>query len=639
MKLRLPATIYGIFICCFSFAQSNFRDSLFAIIKTNGRDTQTVKAMYDYGEVLQDEVADSSLYYYEKARELSISLNFIKGIGDYYRTVTFYYGVREGNTVKGLQLANEFLLFAKKHTTPDLFSKAYFAYAVIYQYRQVSDSAIYFYEKCIPYFLQTAKKINTVIIYNNLATLYDRMELADKSIEYANKALHLAVEIKDTSSIITAYLNISNANVLKKDTLAVFNNIKTAYQLSVLSKNNYDFLNTASNLAATFRDMGQYDSAYVYFTKANEVAVQLNNPTDISSIAINLADYYVVKKNWGEANKYLQRAIDDTANFEMQLSKKMVWYRILSKVQAGTGNYKAAAQSLNTYSDLYSEEILREKTEKSLAFDERLKKAEQETALLQKEVKIKNQQTWITGLALGSLALLGTGVFFFLFQRNKQQLKNKEIESLKIEKEFISIKSSLQGQLKERGRISKEIHDELGSSLTSIALLTEVLKKRVDTTLNPEVNKISDASAGMVDKMNEIIWALNTGNDTVNSLVAYVRKFVNNFLQDANIELEFSENEIQDYQPLEGAVRRNIYLTIKEAINNIVKHSDAKKVTILVNMANGLQIEIKDDGKGINFEKLPRFRNGLTNMKKRMEDIGGKFSIENRNGTIIKLSY
>jgi signal transduction histidine kinase len=639
MKLKLCVLLYGISICCFSFAQNNFKDSLLSILKSNKADTQTVKALYEYGDLMQDESSDSALFCFNKAYELSKKLNYLKGIGDYYRSVTYYYGIRKGNTEKALKYADEFLAFAKEHNTPDLFSKAYFAYAVIYQYKQISDSAIYFYEKCIPYFLQTTKKINTVIIYNNIATLYDRIELADKSIEYASKALHLATEIKDTSSIITAHLNMSNANVLKKDTPAVFSNIKTAYLLSVLIKNNYDILNTASNLAATFRDMGQYDSAYVYFTKANEVAVQLNSPADISSIAINLADYYVVKKNWGEANEYLQRAINDTANFEMQLSKKMVWYRILSKVQAGSGNYKAAAQSLNTYIDLYSEEILREKTEKSLAFDERLKKAEQETAFLQKEVKIKNQQTWITGLALGSLALLGTGVFFFLYQRNKQQLKNKEIESLKIEKEFISIKSSLEGQLKERGRISKEIHDELGSSLTSISLLTEVLKKRLDTASNPEVNKISDTSAGMVDKMNEIIWALNTGNDTVNSLVAYVRKFANNFLQDAGIEFDFSENEIQDYQPLEGSVRRNIYLTVKEAVNNIVKHSGAKKVTMEVDAAGGLQIKIKDDGKGIDTAMIRQFGNGLINMKKRMEDIGGTFSIENNNGTQIKLSY
>jgi signal transduction histidine kinase len=620
-------------------AQDNPRDSLLSILKHNKADTTTVKALYDYGDLMQDESSDSAIILYEKAYAISKKINYLKGIGDYYRSVTYYYGIRKGDTEKALKYADEFLAFAEKHKSPDFFSKAYFAYAVIYQYKQLSDSAVYFYEKCIPYFLQTAKKINTAIIYNNLASLYDGMELADKSIEYANKAMRLAAEVKDTSSLITAHLNISNANVLKKDTPAVFKNIKTAYQLSVLIKNDYDILNTASNLASTFRDMGQYDSAFIYFIKANEIAVQLNITPDISDIAINLADYYAVNKNWDMANEYLQRAIKDTANFEMQLSKKMLWYRVLSRVQAGTGNYKDAMRSLNVYIDLYSEEILREKTEKSLAFDERLKKAAHDKALLQKEIKIKKQQTQITALALGSVALLGTGLFFILYQKNKQQLKNRQIESLQKEKEFIAVKSSLEGQLHERIRISKEIHDELGSSLTSISLLTEVLKKRVDTNANPEVNKISDTSADMVDKMNEIIWALNTSNDTVNSLVAYVRKFTNNFLQDANMELEFLEMNIPEHRPLEGTVRRNIYLTVKEAVNNIVKHSGAKKVIMEVDAANGLQIKIKDDGKGIDADnKLLPFKNGLINMKKRMEDIGGTLTIENNNGTLIKLT-
>jgi signal transduction histidine kinase len=144
----------------------------------------------------------------------------------------------------------------------------------------------------------------------------------------------------------------------------------------------------------------------------------------------------------------------------------------------------------------------------------------------------------------------------------------------------------------------------------------------------------------MVDKMNEIIWALNTSNDTVSSLVAYVRKFANNFLHDADIKLEFLEMNIPEQRQLEGAVRRNIYLTVKEAINNIVKHSGAKNVMLEVDAAEGLQIQIKDDGKGVDAAgSVQQFGNGLANMKKRMEDIGGTFSIENNNGTLIKLNY
>jgi signal transduction histidine kinase len=281
-----------------------------------------------------------------------------------------------------------------------------------------------------------------------------------------------------------------------------------------------------------------------------------------------------------------------------------------------------------------------------LQMDSIMAQSEKQRLLNQQQLSIQSLQKkdieknkTITLLSIGAIALLIIGFIFYLFFKKKEQLKNKSIALLNKENEFIAVKSSLEGQLQERSRISKEIHDDLGSSLTSIALLTEVLKKRIDTNTNPEINKISDTSADMVDKMNEIIWALNTSNDTVNSLVAYIRKFANNFLDDANIELEFLEADIPQNKALEGTVRRNIYLTVKEAINNIVKHSNAKKVLVNINAAKGLLINITDDGKGIDENNLNSFGNGLKNMKKRMEDIGGKFSIENNKGTQIKLIY
>jgi signal transduction histidine kinase len=331
----------------------------------------------------------------------------------------------------------------------------------------------------------------------------------------------------------------------------------------------------------------------------------IDSETDLSDYLEAKGEYYTFNSEYETATKYLNQLIQ----------------------------YKDSINSVEVKTAFAQMDSLLFDNEKQRLINER------DIQIKTLEINNLNKSKRITFLSLGTLILLISSLLGYLYYRKKQQLKNKDIVLLKSENEFIAIKSSLEGQIQERTRISKEIHDELGSSLTSISLLTEVLKKRLDTKSNPEVNKISDTSADMVDKMNEIIWALNTSNDTANSLVAYVRKFANNFLQDANIELEFSEKQMDEYLPLEGTVRRNIYLTIKEAINNIVKHSNAKKVTMQVNMADGLKIEIKDDGKGINFADLPQFRNGLANMKKRMEDIGGEFSIENNNGTIIKLIY
>jgi signal transduction histidine kinase len=380
------------------------------------------------------------------------------------------------------------------------------------------------------------------------------------------------------------------------------------------------------------------DSAIILTRESLALNEKMNYKTGLIKSNITLGECYLAKKDYATALTILLKVKTDNDS-EISKREKLHLLDLIYIAYKDKGDYKMAITTDEDYQSLNDSLKAGETREALLQFSkkENILKAEKEASL--KQLKIAKQQNWITGLALGFITLAGTGLFFFLYQHNKQQLKNKRIELLQKENEFIAVTSSLEGQLQERGRISKEIHDELGSSLTSISLLTEVLKKRLDTGQNPEINKISDTSAGMVDKMNEIIWALNTSNDTVSSLVAYIRKFANNFLQDANIELEFLENNIPDNKALEGTVRRNIYLTAKEALHNIVKHSGAKRVAVNVNAANGLLINIEDDGKGIDINNVNSFGNGLKNMKKRMEDIGGKFSIENNNGTQIKLSY
>ena len=89
---------------------------------------------------------------------------------------------------------------------------------------------------------------------------------------------------------------------------------------------------------------------------------------------------------------------------------------------------------------------------------------------------------------------------------------------------------------------------------------------------------------------------------------------------------------------MNGTIRRNVFLVIKEALQNIIKHSGAKKVDIIMRKeADALSLTIKDDGKGIDFDNIRPYSNGLTNMKKRMEDVGIDFKIENDNGTLITL--
>ena len=136
--------------------------------------------------------------------------------------------------------------------------------------------------------------------------------------------------------------------------------------------------------------------------------------------------------------------------------------------------------------------------------------------------------------------------------------------------------------------------------------------------------------------MNTIIWTMSSSNDTVESLVAYIRTHALDFFENTNVECRFIMPETIPNIPLSGEKRRNIFLAVKEALNNILKHAKANTVTIEVLVTDKLYISIQDDGVGVDMEKLRRFGNGLKNMKSRLEHINGKFSIENNSGALTR---
>jgi signal transduction histidine kinase len=191
----------------------------------------------------------------------------------------------------------------------------------------------------------------------------------------------------------------------------------------------------------------------------------------------------------------------------------------------------------------------------------------------------------------------------------------------------------------ERTRISTDMHDDFGASLSRIKFLSEKLQLYSPSNLSEknDLEKISLYSDEMAEKMNEIVWALNQRYDSLGDLVSFCRSYASEYLQDKNIKLHFSSGELSE-KKIQGEVRRNVFLVIKEALHNIVKHAHATEVGISFSHDPDLRVIIYDNGKGIDTENIRPFANGLENMKKRMADINGSFSIENKAGTQISIS-
>jgi signal transduction histidine kinase len=192
---------------------------------------------------------------------------------------------------------------------------------------------------------------------------------------------------------------------------------------------------------------------------------------------------------------------------------------------------------------------------------------------------------------------------------------------------------------KERTRIATDMHDDLGAGLTRIKFLSETIgiKKQQQQPIEEDITSIREYSHEMIDKMGEIVWALNEKNDTISDLLSYTRVYAVEYLSQNGIHCTI---EVPDSFPstfVSGEFRRNVYLSVKEALHNVVKHSGASEVIFKMRADDQLHIEIRDNGCGFDAASLRMFSNGITNMNARTRELGGRIDIVNDNGTLIRI--
>jgi ligand-binding sensor domain-containing protein/signal transduction histidine kinase len=195
----------------------------------------------------------------------------------------------------------------------------------------------------------------------------------------------------------------------------------------------------------------------------------------------------------------------------------------------------------------------------------------------------------------------------------------------------------------ERNRISADMHDEIGSGITHIALLSELIQTQEKTPgeLKKDINTIGTSARKLVQTMSEIIWALNPHNDTLENLLAYTREQSKKYFESMDVQFDIHFPDVVPKVKLSNAQRRNLYLVTREALNNAMKHSGAAIIGLKFEITNkAFCFSVSDDGKGINEKSNKSGRNGIRNMNKRMEDIGGTIEwLSTEKGTSVNYCF
>jgi signal transduction histidine kinase/ligand-binding sensor domain-containing protein len=183
---------------------------------------------------------------------------------------------------------------------------------------------------------------------------------------------------------------------------------------------------------------------------------------------------------------------------------------------------------------------------------------------------------------------------------------------------------------KERSRIARDLHDDLGGRLTQVVLLNE-LALQDNTVAAPERDRAREVSGAMrqvIKALDETVWALNPRNDTLPDLIDYFGQFSVEFLHAANIRCRVDLPDHPPKLPVPADVRHHLFLVLKEALNNVVRHAQAAEVHLRVSLDHRkLQITIEDNGHGFGVGASDLHADGLRNMRERMVELGGAFDL------------
>jgi signal transduction histidine kinase len=195
---------------------------------------------------------------------------------------------------------------------------------------------------------------------------------------------------------------------------------------------------------------------------------------------------------------------------------------------------------------------------------------------------------------------------------------------------------------KMRTRIAGELHDEVGSVLTSIAYYSELAKMEPgsnNSRIKTLLDKIGGSSRKTVNSMNEIVWFINPKNDSSEQLLRRMKIVAVELIAERNISYDINFDELLNHVKLTMEQRRNIYLIFKEAVNNAVKYADCSHIKLILTLHNNILVmEIDDNGKGFN-ETTNNYGNGIYNMQDRAKEMHASISISSKEnlGTTICL--
>lgn len=479
--------------------------------------------------------------------------------------------------------------------------------------------------------------------YNNVGVVHYHMGDMENTLAYLKKSIEISESINDLQIVKKGLMNVGAIHLYRKEYEEAIAFFKRGLEIAKKLNDQSDITIAYHNLASVYNEKGNYDKAEELYLQALDFHKKFENKRGIALEYVNLGQLAFNRNNYLKAESYFNNALA-IAEKEGFLKLVEASYGGLAELKSKQGNHKEAYGTMLQFIAIKDSLLNAENSKNFAELRTKYETAEKEKALAEEQIISKtlsaekaqlelvaaNRSKWIL-LLLAGLVILAAFSFAIL-QRNKRKAQAEKDAAIINERDK-GVKAVFSAQEEERKRISKELHDGIGQSLSGIKLQFQKLSSDLLKN-NPEdaekLQKLSAIVSDTADEVRSISHQMMPKALSQFGLIEALEDLLSKTFELSNMEYQFEHFGIDGR--LNEDIEISLYRISQELINNIIKHSKASKVSIQIFKNQGkLILMIEDNGQGL--KKGDQNGHGLLNIKSRLNTLNGDFNLEPSPGS------
>lgn len=611
----------------FLLAQQAHIDSLKSVVKERDLDSIKVETLAKIGDAYYEENFDSTTYYYQKAFDLSEKIPYYDIQLSALRSLGYVYSFRK----------NDF------------------------------DSSLVFFHQALRLSEAESDSLAVAYVLSDIGRIYWKKGNSIEALAYHLQVRALGEKLNHPKILLRSNQSLGIIENEEGNNDKAKQYYKVAYAIADSLKRNRSKGLILNNLGKAFQDEKEFDIAYDHFQKADSIFTKLGDRGRLSLVNYNLGKNYFLSGKTQKGIEYYNIALDFNKKIRNQEREVMILsglakayqesnqlrqsiftaenalkklkqidtelyydeiYKTLGDSYELIGDYSNSVLYYKRYLDFTKKRNETEKTKKvaSLKHNYVLEKKENKILELknidlEKEKNLIKSKANLQKLGIAFLAFLVLSIIIFYRTKIKELQKFNHL----------------------RNNLSKNLHDNIGTSLNHIKLLSKRMNRKTSSQgeMQTTINKIKNISNELMYNMHDMVWSLDKEKESVGSLLERIQDYADNVFADFNIPYQFKIGELNKKTILSTQKKINTYLIFKESINNIIKHTKAEKVIISFKKENSNLFSMSISSFYFEKKEVETLSNhkGISNMRKRAEEIGGEIHvIDNDKNFIIEFS-